>query len=347
MFVRKHGIKTHRFTTPFLIQTADGKLSENPIMHYCHLAIKIDGRLMFGQFNIMNMSDRDMILLGKPWLTAMNPDINWAKDTLQLPSTPRSSGFFFVGKKDGSLQPCQDYHYINEWTIKNAYPLPLIPPLITKLSDAKFFTKMDVRSGYNNILIHPDDRWKAAFTTSFGLFELKVMFFGLCNSPATFQAYMNQTFQKEIAEGWMIIYMDDILIFLKTLEENQKRTRQVLEIIRKETLFLKPEKCTFDAQEVDYLGMIIHPGQVAMDPAKLSGISQWQTPTSVKEVRSFLGFCNFYRHFISHYSNLARPLIDLTKKDTVFAWTQACTDSFEKLKQCFLSEPVLRNPDPS
>jgi hypothetical protein len=186
-----------------------------------------------------------------------------------------------------------------------------------------------------------------AFTTSFGLFELKVMFFGLCNSPATFQAYMNQTFQKEIAEGWMIVYMDDILIFSKTLEENQKRTCRVLEIIRRETLFLKPEKCTFNALEVDYLGMIIRPGQVAMDPAKLSGISQWQTPSSVKEVRSFLGFCNFYRHFISHYSDLARPLIDLTKKDTIFAWMQACTNSFEKLKQCFLSEPVLRNPDPS
>jgi hypothetical protein len=144
----------------------------------------------------------------------------------------------------------------------------------------------------------------------------------------------------------MIIYMDNILIFSKTLEENQKWTHHVLEIIRKETLFLKPEKCTFDAQEVNYLGMIIRPGQVAMDSAKLSGISQWQTPSSVKEVWSFLGFCNFYRHFISHYSNLARLLIDLMKKDTVFVWTQPCTDSFEKLKQCFLSEPVLQNPDP-
>jgi hypothetical protein len=185
----------------------------------------------------------------------------------------------------------------------------------------------------------------AAFTTSFGLFEPKVMFFGLCNSPAMFQAYMNQTYQKEITEGWMIVYMNDILIFSKTLEENQKRTHHVLEIIHKETLFLKPEKCTFDTQEVDYLRMIVCPGQVAMDPAKLSGISQWQIPSSVKEVRSFLGFCNFYRHFISHYSDLARPLIDLTKKDAIFAWTQA--NSFEKLKQCFLSELVLRNPDPS
>jgi hypothetical protein len=197
---------------------------------------------------------------------------------------------------------------------KNAYPLPLIPPLITKLSDAKYFMKIDVQSRYNNILIHPDDRWKAAFTTSFELFEPKVMFFSLCNCPATFQAYMNQTFQKEITEGWMIIYMDDILIFSKTLKENQKRICHVLEIICKETLFLKPEKYTFDAQEVDYLSMIICPRQVAMDPAKLSGISQWQTPSSVKEVQSFLRFCNFYRHFISHYSDLAQPLIDLTKK---------------------------------
>jgi hypothetical protein len=149
-------------------------------------------------------------------------DEHITKDFIQPSKSPQASGFFFIGKKDGSLQPCQDYRYINEWTIKNAYSLPLIPPLIAKLSDAKYFTKMDVQSGYNNILIHPDDRWKAAFTTSFGLFEPKVMFFSLCNSPATFQAYMNQTFQKEIAEGWMIVYMDDILIFSKTLEENKK-----------------------------------------------------------------------------------------------------------------------------
>jgi hypothetical protein len=153
---------------------------------------------------------------------------------------------------------------------------------------------VDVCSGYNNILIHPDDRWKAVFSTSFGLFEPKVMFFGLCNSPATFQAYMNQTFTKEINEGWLIVYMDDILIFSEALEEQKERTRRVLEMLRRESLFLKPEKCTFNAQEVEYLGMIIRPGQVAMDPAKLKGISEWQTPSSIKDVRSFLRFCNFY-----------------------------------------------------
>jgi hypothetical protein len=163
---------------------------------------------------------------------------------------------------------------------------------------------MDICWGYNNILIHPDDRWKVAFKTEFGLFKPKVMFFGLCNSPATFQAYMNQTFQKEIDEGWLVIYMDDILIFSQNLEEHHSQTHRILDILCKERLFLKPTKCTFDAQEVDYLGMIIHPGQVAMDPAKLKGISEWLTPTKVKDVLSFLGVCNFYRYFISHYSDL-------------------------------------------
>src|SRR6201746_2553036 len=205
-------------------------------------------------------------------------DEHLKKDFIQPSKSPQASGFFFVGKKDGSLRPCQDYRYINEWTVKNAYPLPLIPPLIAKLRDAKYFTKMDIRWGYNNILIHPNDRWKAAFKTEFGLFEPKVMFFGLCNSPATFQAYMNQPFQKEIDEGWPLIYMDDIHIFSQNQEEHQSRSRRILDILRKERLFLKPTKCTFDAQEVDYLGMIIRPGHVAMDPAKLKGISEWPTP---------------------------------------------------------------------
>jgi hypothetical protein len=173
------------------------------------------------------------------------------------------------------------------------------------------------------------------------------MFFSLCNSPATFQAYMNRTFQQEINEGWLVIYMDDILIFSKTLDEHQKRTRRILEIIRREQLFLKPEKCTFDAEEVEYLGMIIKPGHVTMDPAKLDGIRAWPIPTTVKETWSFLGFCNFYRNFISHYSDLACPLIDLMKKDTQFSWTDACNESFLTLKDCFLRQPVLQNPDPT
>jgi len=229
----------------------------------------------------------------------------------------------------------------------NAYPLPLIPPLISKLRDAKYFTKMDVRSGYNNIRIHPEDRWKVAFTTEYGLYKPKVMFFGLCNSPVTFQAYMNQTFTQELNEGWLIVYMDDLLVFSTNPDEHRKRTCHILDKLHTERLFLKPEKCVFDADEVEYLGMVIRPGQVAMDPAKLTGIESWPIPTSVMQVQSFLGFCNFYRHFISHYSDLARPLIDLTKKGIVFAWSDVCDHAFKTLKQIFMSAPVLRNPDPT
>jgi hypothetical protein len=274
-------------------------------------------------------------------------DENMKKGFISESKSPQASGFFFIGKKSRELCPCQDYQYINDWMIKNSYLLPLPLTLIACLHNAKYFTKMDVRSGYNNIRIHPDDRWKAAFTTEFRLFEPNVMFFGLCNSPATFQAYMNCTFQQEINEGWLVIYMDNILIFLKTLDEHQKRTRRILEIIHREQLFLKPEKCTFNAQEVEYLSMIIKPGCITMDPAKLDGIKDWPIPTTVKETWSFLGFCNFYQNFISHYSDLTRPLIDLTKKDVQFLWTDACNNSFLALKDCFLCQPVLQNPDPT
>src|SRR3984957_18661628 len=124
------------------------------------------------------------------------------------------------------------------------------------------------------------------------------------------------------------------------MAEHRERTRRVLMKIQKEHLFLKPEKCTFDAEEVEYLGMIIRPGQVAMDTAKTKGISEWPVPKSVKDVQSFLGFCNFYRTFISHYSDIARPLIDLTKKDKAFEWSTECMDTFEELKRHFTSQPV-------
>jgi hypothetical protein len=134
---------------------------------------------------------------------------NVKKGFISKSKSPQVSGSFFTGKKSRELQPCQDYRYINDGMIKNSYLLPLPLTLIAHLHSTKYFTKMDIQSGYNNIQIHPDDHWKVAFTTEFGLFEPNVMFFGLCNLPATFQAYMNCTFQQEINEGWLVIYMDD------------------------------------------------------------------------------------------------------------------------------------------
>lgn len=144
------------------------------------------------------------------------------------------------------------------------------------------------------------------------------MFFGLTNSPATFQGYMNNRFQPEINQGWLVICMDDLLIFSKDLDEHHRRTRYILDILWQEQLFVKPEKCIFDAKEVEYLGMIIHPGEVGMEHAKVKGIKHWPVPTTIKETCSFLGFCNFYRTFIAYYSDIAWPLINLTKKDHTF-----------------------------
>jgi Reverse transcriptase (RNA-dependent DNA polymerase) len=209
--------------------------------------------------------------------------------------SPYASGFFFVQKKDGKLRLVQDYRNLNKWTVPNKYPLPLIPNLIHSITGKMLFTKFDVQWGYNNIPIKPGDEWKAAFKTSEGLFKPTVMFFGLTNSPATFQTMMDDIFQEEIAQGWVKIYMDDIIITTEdNEEEHTHRVNQVLKKLEEHDLYLKPEKCNFHIKEVEYLGVIIGQGQVKMDPTKVKGITEWLVLTSVKDVRSFLGFCNFY-----------------------------------------------------
>ena len=174
--------------------------------------------------------------------------------------SPMASPFFFVNKKNGKLWPCQDYWYLNEHTVKNAYPLPLISELLDKLKGAKHFTKLDVWWEYNNIQIQDGDQWKAAFKTNKGLFEPKVMFFGMCNSSATFQSMMDAIFSDMIDKAIVIIYMDDIFLFAPdetTLTEN---TKWVPVWLQENDLFLKPEKCEFNKPKVKYLGMIIEGG---------------------------------------------------------------------------------------
>ncbi|ESK83086.1 reverse transcriptase-rnase h-integrase [Moniliophthora roreri MCA 2997] len=180
-----------------------------------------------------------------------------------------ASLFFFVSKKEaGALQPCQDYRDLNNGTIKNQYPLPLVTDLVDKLKTAHVFTKLDLRNGYNNIRIKDGDQWKAAFKTLRGLFEPTVMFFGLTNSPATFQAFMNNILKDFIDKGW---------------QTHQLQTRQVLERLQEHDLYLKPEKCEFDVVKTLFLGLVITPGHVQMDPTKLAGIKDWEPPTTVKD----------------------------------------------------------------
>jgi Reverse transcriptase (RNA-dependent DNA polymerase) len=244
-----------------------------------------------------------------------------------------ASPFFFISKKDGKLRPCQDYRYLNNWTVKNSYPLPLISKIMDKLKGAKYFTKLDVRWGYNNVRIRKGDKWKAAFKTNKGLFKPTVMFFGMCNSPATFQAMMDDIFMMMIDNRLVIVYMDDILIFADTKEELERITKLVLEKLREHDLFLKAKKCEFCQMRIEYLGMIIEEGKISMDAVKLGGIKDWPVPTTLKQTQSFLGFGNFYEKFISHYSELARPLNDLMKKDKKFEWTTECQEAFDTMKK--------------
>ena len=162
--------------------------------------------------------------------------------------------------------------------VKNAYLLPLISTLINKLKGAKYFSKMDIQWGYNNICIKEGDEWKAAFITPYGLYKHMVMFFRQCNSLPTFQAFMDSSFRDMIAEGWLIIYMDDILVSAQTLEECQERTKQVLERMQEEDLHLKLAKCTFDQMEVEYLGLVAKDGEVHMDPTKFNAVKIGNLP---------------------------------------------------------------------
>ena len=249
--------------------------------------------------------------------------------------------FFFVAKKSRDLQPCQDYRQLNKGTIKNSYPLPLISDLVDQVKGAKYFTKLNVQWGYNNVRIKDADQWKAAFKTSQGLFKPMVMFFRMCNSPATFQAMMDNVFQDMKAEGWIIIYINDIFIFTKELQQNIEYTKWTLQWLQDNDLYLKPEKFTFWMTKVEYLGLIIQENLISMDPVKLNGIKDWPTPTTVKQVRSFLGFENYYWWFIHSHGNLTQPLNDLLWKDERFEWTPEQQDAFDTLKLRFTKSPVL------
>jgi hypothetical protein len=208
-------------------------------------------------------------------------------------NSPLRALVFFIKKKDGKLHFVQDHRALKAITRKNRYPLPLINDLIHQLKDVHYFTMLDVRWRYNNVCIHEGNKWKAAFPTNRGLFD--VMYFGLTNSPATFQTMMNQIFQDLITEGVISMYLDDILIFTNSLEEHCRITCLVLDCMHKHKLYLQPEKYEFEKVRIEYLGIIVSHNKVEMDPVKIAGVADWLTPSNKKEVQSLVGFVNFYQ----------------------------------------------------
>ncbi|XP_075449336.1 uncharacterized protein LOC142490799 [Ascaphus truei] len=286
--------------------------------------------------------------LSLPETKAMNTYIaeNLERGFIRKSSSPVGAGFFFVKKKDGSLRPCIDYRGLNNITRKNRYPLPLIPELFDRLQGATIFSKLDLRGAYNLVRIREGDEWKTAFNTHDGHYEYLVMPFGLCNAPAVFQDFVNEIF-RDILNTFLIVYLDDILIFSKTAQDHIKHVQQVLLRLRENHLFAKLEKCQFHLKSVAFLGYVISDSGFKMDPEKLKAILEWPLPTTLKAVQRFLGFANYYRRFIRNFSDTVSPITTLTKRGAdPSSWSVTAKEAFESLKKAFVSAPILTHPDP-
>ena len=273
-------------------------------------------------------------------------DENLAKGFIRASRSDAAAPVLFVKKPGGGLRFCVDYRGLNAVTVKNRYPLPLISETLNRLSRAKIFTKLDIISAFNRLRIREGDEPLTAFKTRFGLFEYLVMPFGLCNGPASFQNYINDTLG-EWLDDFCTAYLDDILIYSYNEAEHEIHVKRILQKLLEAGLQIDITKCAFGVTEVPYLGLIITTKGVKIDPAKVNTIINWPLIINVKDVQSFLGFANFYRRFIYRYSKLAAPLTNLTKKNVLFEWTPECQKAFDTLKSTFTSETVLRHYDPS
>jgi len=248
-----------------------------------------------------------------------------------------------VEKKDGRKHMV--YHRLNKQTVKNNYPLPLITDLVDSIGNKKLFTKMDLRWGYNNVCIKEGDEWKAAFTTYVGSFELVVMFFGMTNSLAIFQGMMNEIMGDLINEGKMVVFVDDVLVGTDGEEGHDKIVAEVLKRLEENDLYVKPEKCSWKTNKVNFLGVVIDQGKIEMEEDKVVKVLNWPIPRMVRDIRKFLELANYYRWFIKNFVALAKPLNMLTRKDEKWKWEEAQQKAFEQLKGIFTTRPLLVAPD--
>src|SRR5882672_5358135 len=262
------------------------------------------------------------------------------KGFIRSSQSPAGAPVLFAKKKDGTLRLCVDFRNLNKLTRKDRYPIPLVTNLLDQLGSAKVYTKLDLRAGYYNVCVAAGHEWKTAFRTQYGSFEFLVMPIGLTNAPTMFQAFMNHIF-RDMTDIFIVIYLNDILIFSNSLEDHQIHIRWVLEQLRKYNLHSKPEKCLFHTQKIEFLGFMVTPTGISMDSAETDTVSTWLIPTNLKAVQAFLGFANFYQRFIVGFSDIVIPLIRLTRKDTPFTWGPDQTKAFETLKHAFTQAPIL------
>jgi hypothetical protein len=288
----------------------------------------------------------------RPYRMPINELIELKKQLVELQvkgfihpsSSPWGVTVLFVEKKDVTQWMCVDYRSLNEVTIKNKYPLPQIEDLFDQMNGASVFLKIDWRSGYYQWKIRESDIPMTAFRTRYGLYEYNVMSFGLTNVPAYFMYLMNKVFM-EYLDKFVVVFIDDILVFSKTEEVHEKHLRLVLEKLRSNKLYAKFSKCEFWLTKIAFLGHVISTGGVSVDPGKIKDVLNLMPPTTASEIQSFLGLAGYYRWFIKDFSKIAKPIMKLLEKNKAFEWTTECQASFEKLRKRLTSAPVLVLPD--
>ncbi|KAI3695288.1 hypothetical protein L1987_78283 [Smallanthus sonchifolius] len=258
--------------------------------------------------------------------------------------SPWGAPVLFVKKKDGSFRMCIDYRELNKLTIKNRYPLPRIDDLFDQLQGSTCFSKFDLRSDYHQLRVQEDDIPKTAFRTRYGHYEFMVMPFGLTNAPAVFMDLMNRVC-KPYLDKFVIVFIDDILIYSKTKADHEEHLRLVSDLFRKEQLYAKFSKCEFWLKEVQFLGHIVNDKGIHVDPAKIETVKNCNAPKTPTEVRSFLGLAGYYRRFISNFSKIAVPLTALTHKGKTYEWGPKQEEAFQTLKQKLCNAPILTLPD--
>ncbi|KAK1663150.1 hypothetical protein QYE76_051309 [Lolium multiflorum] len=267
------------------------------------------------------------------------------KGFIQESVSPWGTPVIFVDKRDGGRRMCGDYRNLNNVTIKNKYPLPRIQDLFDQVQGAGVFSKIDLRSGYHQIKIKKEDVPKTAFVSRYGHHEYLVVPFGLTNAPAIFMNLMNKIFMKYL-DKFVIVFIDDILIYSKDKEEHAKHLKIVLQILREHQLYAKFSKCKFWLDSVEFLGHVITKEGIAVNPSKVQSVLEWKSPKNAKEIRGFLGMAGYYRRFIEGFSKIAGPMTKLLKKNTPFVWTDECETSFQTLKEKLTTAPVLAVPEP-
>ncbi|GJS05612.1 putative reverse transcriptase domain-containing protein [Tanacetum coccineum] len=268
------------------------------------------------------------------------------KGFIRPSSSPWGAPVLFVKKKDGSFRMCIDYRELNKLTVKNRYPLPRIDDLFDQLQGSSIYSKIDLRSGYHQLRVREQDIPKTAFRTRYGHYEFQVMPFGLTNAPAVFMDLMNRVC-KPYLDKFVIVFIDDILIYSKDEREHEEHLKTILELLKEEKLYAKFSKCEFWIPKVQFLGHVIDSRGIHVDPAKIESIKDWASPRTPTEIRQFLGLAGYYRRFIEGFSKIAKSMTKLTQKGIKFDWGEKEENAFQLIKQKLCSAPILALPEGS